>query len=150
MSGKEGMSRKLSEEEKRRLIEAALQKLSASYAPYSHFHVAAALLTKDGRVYTGVNVENASYPATNCAERSAFFQAVGEGEREFRAIAVCGGTDGRVTDYCPPCGVCRQVMREFCSPDEFLILAAKTAEDYEEFTLKQLLPFGFGPENLAR
>lgn len=143
------MSGKLSEEEKRSLIEAALQKLSCSYAPYSHFHVAAALLSKDGRVYTGVNVENASYPATNCAERSAFFQAVGDGRREFRAMAVCGGKGGRVTDYCTPCGVCRQVMREFCSPDEFLILVAKTAEDYKEFTLKELLPFGFGPEQLA-
>lgn len=138
----------LKEEQKRSLIREALRKLPCSYAPYSHFHVAAALLCGDGTVYTGNNVENASYSATNCAERSAFFKAVGDGKREFAAIAICGGLEGQVTDYCAPCGICRQVMREFCRPDRFQILLAKTEEDYREYTLEELLPCSFGPEAL--
>lgn len=143
------MTAGLSEEQKRKLIRAAFEKLPFSYAPYSHFHVSAALLAADGAVYTGNNVENASYSATNCAERSAFFKAVNDGQRSFTAIAVCGGPDGTVTDYCAPCGVCRQVMREFCRPEEFRILLAKSEEDYREFTLEELLPESFGPESLS-
>lgn len=134
--------------EKNRLIQTAIDHLKNSYVPYSHFHVAAALLCKDGSVYTGVNIENAAYTPTVCAERVTFFKAVSEGKREFEAIVVCGGLDGEITDYCPPCGVCRQVMREFCDPDQFRIIVAKSEQDYLEFTLGELLPKGFGPENL--
>lgn len=141
--GEEGMKA-----ENQKLIQAALDGLSRSYAPYSHFHVSAALLCGDGTVYTGNNIENASYTPSVCAERCAFFKAVSDGKREFKAIAVCGGPGGAVKDYCPPCGVCRQVMREFCVPQTFRILTARTAEDYREYTLEELLPEGFGPECL--
>jgi len=140
----------LTREEKDALVRAAFEVLPRAYVPYSHFHVAAALLCTDGTVYTGVNVENASYPATNCAERTAIFKAVSEGRRNFRAIAVCGGTDGAVTDYCPPCGVCRQVMREFVRPEEFRILLAKSLSEYQDYTLEELLPLSFGPESLGQ
>ncbi len=131
------------------LIQAAIDVLPDSYVPYSHFHVAAALLCKDGTVYTGFNIENAAYSPSICAERSAFVRAINEGRREFQAIAICGGKDGVITDYCPPCGVCRQVMREFCNPKTFQVILAKSPEEYKEFTLEQLLPMGFGPENLS-
>lgn len=131
------------------LIQAAIDVLPDSYVPYSHFHVAAALLCKDGTVYTGFNIENAAYSPSICAERSAFVRAINEGRREFLAIAICGGKDGVITDYCPPCGVCRQVMREFCNPATFQVILAKSPEEYKEFTLEQLLPMGFGPENLS-
>ena len=134
--------------EKAQLIQTAINALPGSYAPYSHFQVAAALLCRDGTVYTGSNIENAAYSATVCAERSAFFRAINEGHREFAAIVICGGKEGIITDYCAPCGVCRQVMREFCSPEEFTVILAKSPEDYKEYTLKELLPLGFGPENL--
>jgi len=130
------------------LAERALENLDRAYVPYSHFHVSAALLAEDGRVFTGVNVENASYPAGICAERTAFVKAVSEGAKEFSAIAICGGEDGHVTDYCPPCGICRQVMREFCDPENFRIFLVKTPEDYREYRLSELLPESFGPEHL--
>ena len=135
--------------DKKELIREAMQVLPNSYVPYSGFHVAAALLCRDGKVFTGVNIENASYPATVCAERSAIFRAVNEGEREFEAIVICGGKDGAVTDYCPPCGICRQVMREFCDPEKFKIILAKSEEDYLEYSLEQLLPLSFGPDHLS-
>lgn len=135
--------------DKEQLIQAAIDVLPNSYVPYSHFHVAAALLCRDGTVYTGINIENAAYSATVCAERSAFFKAVNDGHREFEAIVICGGGDGVLTDYCAPCGVCRQVMREFCIPEEFHIILAKSPDDYREFTLEELLPMSFGPENLS-
>lgn len=131
------------------LIQKAIDALPGSYAPYSHFHVAAALLCGDGSVYIGNNIENASYSAAVCAERCAFFKAVSEGKRNFEAIAICGGPNGVITDYCPPCGVCRQVMREFCVPETFKIYLAKSGDDYLKYTLEQLLPMGFGPENLS-
>jgi len=130
------------------LIRVTMEGLKNSYAPYSHFHVSAALLCKDGTVYTGANIENAAYTPTVCAERAAFFKAVNEGKREFEAIVICGGKDGIPASYCPPCGVCRQVMREFCAPKEFQIILAKSVDDYKIFTLEELLPMGFGPENL--
>lgn len=130
------------------LIQAAIDALADSYVPYSHFHVAAALLCKDGTIYTGINIENAAYSPTICAERSAFVRAVNEGKREFEAIVICGGKDGVISDYCPPCGVCRQVMREFCNPKTFQVILAKSTKEYQEFALEQILPFGFGPENL--
>lgn len=131
------------------LIGTAMEQLKFSYVPYSHFHVGAALLAKDGTVFTGCNIENAAYGPTNCAERTAFFKAVSEGTREFSAICVVGGMNGEVTEYAPPCGVCRQVMMEFCNPEEFQIILAVDKEHYEVFLLKDLLPLGFGPGNLA-
>lgn len=134
--------------EYRELIRQAIDVLPDAYAPYSGFHVGASLLCRDGSVYTGVNIENASYSATNCAERSAMFAAVNEGKREFDAIAICGGIKGIMTEYCAPCGVCRQVMREFCNPKSFKIILAKSPEDYKVYTLEELLPMSFGPESL--
>ena len=124
------------------LIQKALEMLDFSYVPYSHFHVGAALLTKSEKVYGGCNIENSSYSPTNCAERTAFFKAVSEGVKDFDAIAVVGGHDGIVKDFCPPCGVCRQVMREFCSKD-FKIILAKTTKEYKVYTLEELLPESF-------
>lgn len=124
------------------LIQKALEMLDFSYVPYSHFHVGSALLSKDGKVYGGCNIENSSYSPTNCAERTAFFKAVSEGVKDFDAIAVVGGHDGIVKDFCPPCGVCRQVMREFCSKD-FKIILAKTTKEYKVYTLEELLPESF-------
>ncbi len=132
-----------------KMIDLAIGQLQYSYTPYSHFKVGAALLTKDGKLYTGCNIENAAYTPTNCAERTAFFKAVSEGEREFRAICIVGGKDGVLTEYAAPCGVCRQVMMEFCNPETFQIILATGKEQYEIFTLKELLPMGFGPDNLA-
>ena len=129
------------------LIQAALLARENSYSPYSHFRVGAALLCTDGKIYSGCNIENRAYGPTNCAERTAFFKAVSEGERDFTAIALCGGLNGVVKDYCAPCGVCRQVMREFCKPD-FKIILVKSEEEWKIYTLSQLLPEGFGPENL--
>ena len=106
------------------LIDLAIKQLEFSYVPYSHFKVGAALLAKGGEIYTGCNIENAAYTPTNCAERTAFFKAVSEGVREFEAICVVGGKDGVLTDYASPCGVCRQVMMEFCDPDTFQIIMA--------------------------
>lgn len=130
------------------LIETAAAQLAFSYTPYSHFKVGAALLAKNGRVYTGCNIENAAYTPTNCAERTAIFKAVSEGIREFEAICIVGGPEGRIVDYTPPCGVCRQVMMEFCQPEEFQIILAKGKDDYRIYKLKDLMPQGFGPGNL--
>ena len=130
------------------LIETAAAQLAFSYTPYSHFKVGAALLAKNGRVYTGCNIENAAYTPTNCAELTAIFKAVSEGVREFEAICIVGGPEGRIVDYTPPCGVCRQVMMEFCQPEEFQIILAKGKDDYRIYKLKDLMPKGFGPGNL--
>lgn len=134
----------------RTLIDRAFEMLPRAYAPYSHYHVGAALLAGDGRIFTGCNIENASYGASMCAERTAFFKAVSEGAGDFSAICIAGGPDGNVTDYAPPCGICRQVMREFCSPDTFRVILAKNREEYRIFTLKDLLPMSFGPEKLTQ
>lgn len=131
-----------------KLIETAIRQLQYSYAPYSKFKVGAALLAKNGTVYGGCNIENAAYTPTNCAERTAFFKAVSEGVKEFQAICIVGGKDGKLTEYAPPCGVCRQVMMEFCNPDEFEIILAVGREDYRIYKLKELMPLGFGPGNL--
>ena len=124
------------------LLAMAKEAMMNAYAPYSGFFVGAALLTKAGKVYTGYNIENAAFSPTNCAERTAFFKAVSEGEREFAAIAVVGGKNGVITDLCSPCGVCRQVMQEFCGP-EFLIHMGKEHDGIETVTLQELLPYGF-------
>ena len=131
------------------MIQTALAQLTYSYTPYSGFKVGAALLAKNGQIYTGCNIENAAYTPTNCAERTAFFKAVSEGVREFDAICIVGGKDGIVTVYAPPCGVCRQVMMEFCDPETFQIILAVNEEHYEIYTLKEMLPKGFGPSNLG-
>ena len=130
------------------LIQEATAAMQYSYTPYSHFRVGAALLTKSGKLYRGCNIENAAYTPTNCAERTAFFKAVSEGELEFEAICVVGGKDGKLEEYAPPCGVCRQVMMEFCDPETFKIILATDEVHYTEYTLKELLPLGFGPGNL--
>ena len=132
-----------------KLIETALAQLDYSYTPYSNFKVGAALLTKNGDIYTGCNIENAAYTPTNCAERTAFFKAVSEGVRDFQAICIVGGKDGVLTEYAAPCGVCRQVMMEFCNPKTFQIILAIDKERYDIYTLEELLPQGFGPSNLA-
>lgn len=131
------------------LIGTAVEQLAYSYVPYSHFHVGAALLAKNGTVYRGCNIENAAYTPSNCAERTAFFKAVSEGVKEFSAICVVGGKNGELTEYAPPCGVCRQVMMEFCDPEEFEVILATDADHYQVFRLKELLPMGFGPGNLT-
>lgn len=130
------------------LIKEALLAREKSYAPYSKFHVGAALLTKKGNVYTGCNIENAAFSPTNCAERTAIFKAVSEGETEFAKIVIVGGAEEKPMEYCPPCGVCRQVMREFVSPEEFVIVLAKSVTEYTEYTLEELFPQSFGPDNL--
>lgn|GEM_PF-1425 len=133
-----------------KLVALAFEAKNRSYSPYSHFAVGAALLTKSGKVYLGCNIENAAFTPTNCAERTAFFKAVSEGEREFEAIAVAAGpSDGRTYDkYSSPCGVCRQVMMEFCDPDTFQVIISRSVDDYRTYSLKDLLPFGFGPADM--
>ena len=131
------------------LIQRAIEQMRFSYVPYSNFRVGAALLTRDGKIYTGCNIENAAYGPTNCAERTAFFKAVSDGERQFDAICIVGGPDGVLKGYTAPCGVCRQVMMEFCNQETFQIILAVSVEDYRIYTLKELLPLGFGPDNLA-
>ena len=132
------MSDICTEREYSSLIEAAAAAREYSYSPYSHFRVGAALLCSDGTVYTGCNIENRAYGPTNCAERTAFFKAVSEGKRSFTAIAVVGGENETV--WCYPCGVCRQVMAEFCDPDTFQVICGKSADEYRVFTLAELLP----------
>jgi len=124
------------------LIEIAVKQLRFSYTPYSHFKVGAALLAVDGTIYTGCNIENAAYTPTNCAERTAFFKAVSEGKRDFVKIAIVGGKKGEMTAPAP-CGVCLQVMSEFCKADEFEIVMAKSEEDYSSKRLSELLPSSF-------
>ena len=132
------------------MIDLAIRQLDYSYAPYSHFHVGAALLAKNGTYYTGCNIENAAYTPTNCAERTAFFKAVSEGIKEFEAICIVGGKDGIPTEYAAPCGVCRQVMSEFCKADTFQIILVKEDGTYKIFTLEELLPGAFTETELKK
>ena len=132
------------------LIETAIGMTKMSYTPYSNFKVGAALLAKNGQIFKGCNIENAGYTPSNCAERTAFFKAVSEGVRDFKMIAVVGGKDGVIEDYCPPCGVCRQVMAEFCDLDEFQVIVAKSMKDYKVFRLGELLPGAFSPKTMGR
>ena len=136
--------------DRRELIDIALEARQMAYTPYSHHKVGAALLTKDGKVYRGCNIESASYTPSNCAERTAFFKAVSEGEREFEAIAIVGGfEDSPVLRLCAPCGVCRQVMMEFCDPETFEIILCDEKDELHTFKLEELLPLGFGPTNMG-
>ena len=124
------------------LMQLAEKVRKTAYAPYSNFKVGCALLTKSGKVYTGINIENASFSPTNCAERTAFFKAISEGEREFEAIAICGGKNESADEICAPCGVCRQVMAEFCKGDFIVILGNENK--MQRRTLSELLPLSFG------
>lgn len=133
------------------LITAAFEARRNAYAPYSKYKVGAAVITENNKIYRGCNIENASYGATNCAERTAIFKAVSEGERLIKAIAVVGGNENEtehLSDYAFPCGICRQVIREFSNPEEMIIIVAKSLDDYKCFTLEELLPNSFGPEKL--
>lgn len=130
--------------ENKELVMEALKARKQSYSPYSGFAVGAALLCEDGTVFRGCNIENAAYSATNCAERTAIFRAVSEGNMRFRAIAIVGGLkESEPGDFCPPCGVCRQVMTEFCDPETFRIVLMNGAGEIREYLLKELLPLGF-------
>ena len=132
-----------------KLLEEAKKARLMAYAPYSKFKVGAALLTKSGKVYHGCNIENAAYTPANCAERTAFFKAVSEGENEFEKIAVVGAMEGREADnICSPCGVCRQVMMEFCNPKTFKIILANGKGNILVSSLDEILPYGFGPKDL--
>ena len=126
------------------LIQKAKKAKEQAYAPYSGFHLGAALLCKDGTIFTGCNIENSAYGPTNCAERTAFFKAVSEGERKFRGIAIVGDKE----EYLAPCGVCRQVMMEFCNPKEFQVILAKNPTDYKVYTLEELFPGAFSANDL--
>lgn len=129
------------------LYSEAVKAMGNSYSPYSNCKVGAALLTESGKVYTGTNIENAAFGPTVCAERVAVFKAVSEGEREFLKIAVVGGKNGEINGIFAPCGVCRQVLREFCK-DDFEILLGETKDEFKKVTLKDLLPLSFSPENV--
>lgn len=143
------MQDNLKEEEIRRLIRQALAAREKAYAPYSRYLVGAALLCRDGEIVTGCNIENAAYTPSNCAERTAFFRAVSSGRKDFRAIAVTGGkADSVRLDLSYPCGVCRQVMEEFCDAGSFLVITARSETDYIVCTLAELLPHGFGSSNV--
>lgn len=136
--------------DKKELVKEALAAREFAYTPYSKFNVGAALLCKNGRVFRGCNIESASYTPTNCAERTAFFKAVSEGEREFSAIAIVGGSAGAPpADFCYPCGVCRQVMAEFCGRD-FKVYIAKSESEIREYSLDEIIPFAFTQEDLCK
>lgn len=133
----------------KKLIKLALEARKKSYAPYSNFLVGAALLCKNGEIYTGCNIENAAFTPTNCAERTAIFKAVSEGITQFDKIAIVGGKkDAQSLDYCAPCGVCRQVMTEFVDVDNFQIILAKNENEYQVYSLNELFPLNFGPKDL--
>lgn len=134
--------------DEKELINEAVKAMNSAYAPYSGFKVGAALLSKSGKIYTGCNIENSSYSACMCAERTAFFKALSENEREFICIAIVGGIYGIIKEYSFPCGSCRQVMSEFCSED-FKIITAKSKNDYVVKTLGEMLPYSFTKENLV-
>lgn len=142
--------KKLEKNQIEALIDQAIGMMDYSYAPYSHFHVGAALLARNGSVYGGCNIENAAYTPSNCAERTAFFKAVSEGVMEFDAICIVGGMNKELNKYAAPCGVCRQVMMEFCDPERFRIVLGKGDLSFREYTLKELLPLGFAGDGVER
>lgn len=140
---------KLTKEQKEALLDAAKEARTKAYAPYSGYAVGAAVYTASRKCYTGCNIENASYGAANCAERTAIFKAVSEGERELSAVAIAGGKSGKEPeDYAYPCGICRQVMQEFGKADMPILIAGE-GKEYQEYTLADLLPYGFGGDKLA-
>jgi len=137
----------MTDQQKKELVQMALEACTHSYSPYSNFCVGAALLCEDGQVFCGANIENATYTPTNCAERTALFTAVFSGQRKFKAIAVVGGKNGKCKDFCPPCGVCRQALREFCK-DDFEVILGKDDLSYRSLKLIDLLPLSFDKNNL--
>ncbi len=134
--------------DKKDLFILAKEAMKSSYAPYSNYNVGASLLCKNGNVYKGCNIENVSYSVTNCAERTALFSAIANGEKDFDAICVVGGKNGEITDYAMPCGVCRQALAEFCDAD-FKVFVGKNEDDIKEFTLGELLPYSFDKSKLG-
>lgn len=130
------------------LLELAMKARESSYCPYSDFAVGAALEAKNGQVFLGCNIENAGFSATNCAERTAFFKAISEGVHSFERIAIVGGKKDGALQFCPPCGVCRQVMMEFCNPKTFQVIMGSCEEDMKVETLESILPYGFGPSDI--
>lgn len=139
----------LNKEMEQKLMETAIEYRKRSYSPYSHFQVGAALLTAEGEIIGGCNIENAAYTPTNCAERTAVFKAVSEGKKDFVAIAIVGGKEDGDLEFCAPCGVCRQVLVEFCDPKKFVVYLGTGVEDYKGYLLEELLPYSFTPANLA-
>lgn len=130
------------------LMATAIEYRKRSYSPYSHYQVGAALLTKDGEMIGGCNIENSAFSPTNCAERTALFKAVSEGKREFTAIAIVGGKENEPLQFCSPCGVCRQALAEFCDPKEFVVYLGTGVDDYKGYLLEELLPYSFTPKNV--
>ena len=138
----------LTKELEQKLMNTAIEYRKRSYSPYSGYQVGAALLSADGEIFGGCNIESASFSPTNCAERTALFKAVSEGKKDFTAIAVVGGKAGDKLEFCTPCGVCRQALVEFCNPKEFVVYLGTGTEDYKGYLLDELLPFSFTPKNV--
>lgn len=138
----------LTKEAEQELMRTAIEYRKRSYSPYSHYQVGAALLASNGEIFGGCNIENASFSPTNCAERTALFKAVSEGCREFTAIAIVGGKAEGELEFCSPCGVCRQVLAEFCNPKEFVVYLGTGPQDYKGYLLEELLPYSFTPQNV--
>ena len=138
----------LTKELEQKLMRTAIEYRKRSYSPYSGFQVGAALLSADGKIFGGCNIENASFSPTNCAERTALFKAVSEGVKDFTAIAVVGGKAEGELEFCSPCGVCRQALVEFCNPKEFVVYLGTSEEDYKGYLLEELLPYSFSPKNV--
>jgi len=138
----------LTKELEQKLMRTAIEYRKRSYSPYSGFQVGAALLSADGEIFGGCNIENAAFGPTNCAERTALFKAVSEGVKEFTAIAVVGGKAEGELEFCSPCGVCRQALVEFCDPKSFVVYLGTSEEDYKGYLLEELLPYSFTPKNV--
>ena len=138
----------LTKELEQKLIQTAIEYRKRSYSPYSGYQVGAALLSADGEIFGGCNIESASFSPTNCAERTALFKAVSEGKKDFTAIAVVGGKAGDALEFCTPCGVCRQALVEFCNPKECVVYLGTGTEDYKGYLLEELLPYSFTPKNV--
>jgi len=143
-----GESMELTKELEQKLMRTAMEYRKRSYSPYSGYQVGAALLSVDGEIFGGCNIENAAFSPTNCAERTALFKAVSEGKKDFKAIAVVGGKAGESLEFCTPCGVCRQALVEFCNPKEFVVYLGTGTDDYKGYLLEELLPFSFSPKNV--
>ena len=152
MSQEIELSKGVTHEDAEKLAALALKARERSYSPYSHFQVGAALLAADGTVYQGCNIENAAYSPSVCAERTAIFKAVSENRQDFKAIAIAGGPAGAQLPLpaCSPCGVCRQVLMEFCDPDSFEIILVRSQTEFTQMLLRYLLPLAFGPGNLRK
>lgn len=138
----------ITKELEQKLMATAIEYRKRSYSPYSNYRVGAALLSKDGEIFGGCNIENAAFSPTNCAERTALFKAVSEGKKEFTAIAVVGGKADGPLEFCSPCGVCRQTLAEFCNPKEFVVYLGTGVADYKGYRLEELLPLSFSPQNV--